>query len=135
MSFESDTGPDTVARAFPPAHLARLQQLKRRYDLIPNLVETAKGYMKHERETLEAVIKDLQRIGTVSIEPDQAVVCVVGSGLRDTSGVAGQIFTAISDFNISLISHGASSVNMTFVVEQTVVGEVIKRLHDKFFKE
>ena len=32
-------------------------QLKRRYDLIPNLIETAKGYMKHERETLDSVIR------------------------------------------------------------------------------
>ncbi len=84
-------------------------------------------------DALEAVVRDLQRIGTVEIEPDQAVVCVVGSGLRDTSGVASQIFAAISDINVSLISHGASSVNMTFVVREAVVGEVIKRLHTEFF--
>lgn len=84
-------------------------------------------------DALEAVLKDLRRIAAVEVEPEQAVLCVVGSGLRDTSGVASRIFSAISDFNISLISHGASSVNMTFVVEESVVKEVIKRLHDEFF--
>ena len=46
----------TLRNRFKNAFMQIDVQLKRRYDLIPNLVETAKGYMKHERETLEAVI-------------------------------------------------------------------------------
>jgi LemA protein len=46
----------TLKNRFQNAFAQIEVQLKRRYDLIPNLVETAKGYMSHERETLEAVI-------------------------------------------------------------------------------
>ncbi|NLF22071.1 MAG: LemA family protein [Lentisphaerae bacterium] len=47
----------TLRQRFKNAFAQIDVQLKRRYDLIPNLVETAKGYMKHERETLEAVVQ------------------------------------------------------------------------------
>src|ERR1700759_3061431 len=47
----------TSRNAFKNAFAQIDVQLTRRYDLIPNLVETAKGYLKHERETLEAVIQ------------------------------------------------------------------------------
>src|SRR3954454_14414147 len=46
----------TLRNRFKNAYAQIDVQLKRRYDLIPNLVETAKGYLKHERGTLEAVI-------------------------------------------------------------------------------
>src|SRR6187431_1374493 len=47
----------TARNAFKNAFAQIDVQLTRRYDLIPNLVEVAKGYLKHERETLEAVVQ------------------------------------------------------------------------------
>src|SRR5262245_17450920 len=72
-------------------------QLKRRYDLIPNLVETAKGYIKHERETLEAVIKARnQALGAVqaaSAAPgNPAAMQALGQAEGALTGVLGRMF-------------------------------------------
>jgi LemA protein len=68
-------------------------QLKRRYDLIPNLVEVAKGYMKHERETLEAVIQ--ARNQAVSAEQRAAGNPGDPQAMRGLSGAEQQLTGAM----------------------------------------
>ena len=64
-------------------------QLTRRYDLIPNLVETAKGYMKHERETLEAVIQARNTaIAAPGIEQKVAAENMLTGALRQLFALA-----------------------------------------------
>jgi len=72
-------------------------QLKRRYDLIPNLVETAKGYLKHERETLEAVISArnaAQSAGSkAAANPgDPATMQALAGAESGLSGALGRLF-------------------------------------------
>lgn len=63
-------------------------QLKRRHDLIPNLVETAKGYMSHERETLENVIKARQQaVDASNIKDKQVAENFLSSTLRSLFAV------------------------------------------------
>ncbi|MBW3542355.1 MAG: LemA family protein [Planctomycetes bacterium] len=78
-------------------------QLKRRYDLIPNLVETAKGYMKHERETLEAVIQ--ARNQAVAAEEraagdptDRDAVRGVIGAERVLTGALGRLFALVENY-------------------------------------
>jgi LemA protein len=72
-------------------------QLKRRYDLIPNLVEVAKGYIKHERETLEAVIKArnqaVSAATAASANPgNPAAMQSLGAAEGALTGVLGRMF-------------------------------------------
>ena len=72
-------------------------QLKRRYDLIPNLVETAKGYMAHERETLESVIQARNAAATASraasANPgDPAAMAGLAAAESQLTGVLGRLF-------------------------------------------
>ena len=78
-------------------------QLKRRYDLIPNLVETAKGYIKHERETLEAVIKArnsaLSAAQAAAAAPgNPAAMQQLGQAEGALTGVLGRMFALAESY-------------------------------------
>ncbi len=73
-------------------------QLKRRYDLIPNLVETAKGYIKHERETLEAVVA--ARNAAASMLSKAASDPGNAEAMKGLIGAEGTLAGAMGKFNM-----------------------------------
>lgn len=87
-------------------------QLKRRYDLIPNLVEIAKGYLKHERETLEAVIQARNSASTLlqaaAKNPD------VGS-LQQLAAAEGQLAGAIGRLNVVMEAYPDLKANQNMM--------------------
>ena len=84
-------------------------------------------------DQLEKIIAELEEVAEVSRRNGRAIVCVVGEGIRHTRGVSAKIFSALADVQIGMISLGASRLNVTFVVEESDLEEVVRRLHQTFF--
>ncbi|MDT5123741.1 MAG: aspartate kinase [Acidobacteriota bacterium] len=84
---------------------------------------------------LSAIIAELETLGSVNIETERAIVCVVGEGLRGTPGIAARVFSLIGNINISLISQGASQINLTFAIDEDRVAEAVERLHNGLFEQ
>jgi len=88
-------------------------QLKRRYDLIPNLVETAKGYMAHERETLEAVInarnQAMAGLQAAAADPGNA------GAIKELSGAEGMLGSAMGRLNVVMEAYPDLKANQNMM--------------------
>ena len=118
--------------------MSALFQIFERFRVVIDVISTSEvsvALTLDNTDSLEKVVAELERLGEVEVERDNAVVCVVGEGLRASSGLAAKIFSTVEDIPISLISHGASSVNITFVIRENKAAEAIKKLHDEFFPD
>jgi len=93
----------TLRNRFINAYAQIDEQLKRRYDLIPNMVETAKGYIKHERETLKAVITARNDAATANISAaanpgDPSAMHVLASSEMTLGGALGRLFALLESY-------------------------------------
>jgi LemA protein len=98
-------------------------QLKRRHDLIPNLVETAKGYIKHERETLEAVVA--ARNEAASMLANAAAHPGEPAAMQALSGAEGKLAGAMSGFRMVMEAYPdlKASQNMMQLSEELTTTE------------
>lgn len=88
-------------------------QLKRRHDLIPNLVETAKGYIKHERETLESVIQARNAaangLAAAASDPGNA------AAIQDLASKEDALTSALSRFNVVMEAYPDLKANQNMM--------------------
>jgi aspartate kinase len=84
---------------------------------------------------LAGIIEDLRPLGEVTVMDQLALICLVGNNLKYTPGIAHRAFGSVRDINILMISHGASNINLSFLVSENDADDAVRKLHADFFRE
>ncbi len=118
--------------------LARIFEVFGRNRISIDMVSTSEISVSVTLDTnrhLEAAVAELRQFAEVSVERDKAIICVVGEGMRNTPGIAGDIFMAMKEagVNVLMISQGASKISVAFLVDDPDAPKAVQALHRKFF--
>lgn len=95
--------------------------------------EVAVSITIDDTTNLEQIINELESFGTVEIDKDQAIVCVVGSMVSETEGVAIKIFESLKDVPVRMISYGGSRHNISVVIDAKYKQKALQSLNSGLF--
>jgi aspartate kinase len=84
-------------------------------------------------DRVEAIVTELREFAEVSVDENQAIICIVGENIRHTPGVASRVFNALGGINVCMLSQGASALNLGFVVAGSDLNAAVQALHGEFF--
>lgn len=85
-------------------------------------------------ENLDKIINELHAFGTVEVDKDQSIVCVVGDFSAEKHGYAARVLDSIKHIPIRMISYGGSSYNISLLINTEDKTEVLKSLHNRLFE-
>ncbi|SUC13653.1 aspartate kinase III [Proteus vulgaris] len=80
-----------------------------------------------------ALLTELSALCRVEVEDDLALVAVIGNSLSQVNGLGIKIFGTLEDYNIRMISHGASTHNLCLLVDGKDADNIVRKLHDTLF--
>jgi aspartate kinase len=117
--------------------LRRLFEVFERFKTAVDVVTTSEVSVSvtvDNTRRLDDIISNLRNFAEVNVEPDMAIVCIVGENLRSDPTLFGRAVTSLERVPLRLVSQAASRRNITFVMRDSDVPEAMNRLHDAFFK-
>lgn len=131
---------DIVAARMLMAHgfLRQIFEIFDRHKCAVDVVSTSEVSVSltvDSNERIPEIAADMEQLAFVKYVGRKAIVCLVGENIRERPGIAAQVFSAISDINVRMISQGASEINITFVIDEDDVPEAVRRLHAQFFTD
>jgi aspartate kinase len=117
--------------------LARLFEVFGRLGVSVDLVATAEVSVSltvDQGAPLAPILAELRRFAQVDVSEGRAIVAVLGERLKRTAGLGAQVFAALGDINVEMISHGASEINLSLVVKAEDAVPAVQRLHKAFIE-
>ena len=84
---------------------------------------------------LEEIVDDLKKYGTVTVDRDLVIVCVVGDLEWDNVGFEARIIHALKDIPIRMISYGGSNYNVSLIIKASDKQRALQALSDHLFNE
>ncbi len=84
---------------------------------------------------LTPIVEELKKVGTVEVDHNMCIICVVGDLVRENKGFLARITSAMSDVAVRMVSYGGSNHNISFLVKAEEKKQALQALSDKLFKE
>ncbi|MBQ7635128.1 MAG: aspartate kinase [Bacteroidaceae bacterium] len=84
---------------------------------------------------LTPIVEELKKVGTVEVDQDMCIICVVGDLVRENKGFIGRITSAFADVAIRMVSYGGSNHNVSFLVRQDDKQKALQALSDALFND
>ncbi len=95
--------------------------------------EVAVSVTIDDMRNLDEIVAELNDFGTVDVDSDQTIICVVGDFSAEKHGYASMVFEALKHIPIRMISYGGSSYNISLLVDDRYKVEALRSLHGRLF--
>jgi aspartate kinase len=126
-----------AVRWLAPELLREIFEVFERHQYSLDLLSASRGSLSllvTFTEALPAIAEELKGLANVRWENHKALVCLVGEKVRRQPEIASQVFRALSAVDLRMICQGASERNISFLVDESLAEDLVRRLHRLFFQ-